>query len=318
MYLIKHKLTLTIRNLMIYVSNRMMKKKDEKFGRPLCKDAGPLKTHVLKEPMQKNSWNWTIKSPGGAVSTGVVDALDTAAALNQALGSLAGVGLVLAHGIAQAELMDMPGNSDVRLRVGAKGCEILVERVDFAVPAPALLWHYTVGHKLPLIREAGALRPNGAKVAPNERPVVWFSADAVYEPTAIKLVQMPGQVKLHRPSMAEMQELIGVFRFAIDRADTRLAPWPAVHRRARISSTGVASMIRAGVEIGAKPMNWFGAFGEIALADLHFEAWTGHDWVTAQMDASIEQLHEKMHLVRSASAAVYGSAGIRQAWHARV
>lgn len=266
--------------------------------------------------MQKNSWNWSIKSPSGAVSTGVVDAADIGAALNGALGSLAGVGLALAHGIEQAELVDMPGNTHVRRLVGARGCEILVERVDQVAPAAALLWHYTAGHKLPLIREACALRPNGAKVAPRERPVLWFSAEAVYEPTAIKLVQMPGQAKLRRPSVAEMHELVGVFRFAIDRADPRLAAWPAVHRRARISPAGVANMIRAGVEIGAKPMNWFGSFEDVPLADLRFEAWTGQRWVAAQIDASIEQLHEKMDLVRSVSAAAYGSAGIRRAWQA--
>jgi len=113
---------------------------------------------------------------------------DTAAALNQAFGSLAGIGLALAHGFEQAELVDAPGNTDVRRLVGARGCEILVERVGLAIPAPALLWHYTAEHKLPMIREAGALRPNGAKVAPNERPVLWFSAEAAHEPTAINLV----------------------------------------------------------------------------------------------------------------------------------
>lgn len=272
--------------------------------------------------MQKNSWNWSIKSPGGAVNSGVVDAADAAAALNGAFGSVAGIGLALAHGIELAELAeladqtDAPGNTDARRLVGARGCKILVERVDQAAPAAALLWHYTAGHKLRLIREACALRPNGAKVAPSERPVLWFSAEAVYEPTAIKLVQMPGHAKLRRPSVAEMHELVGVFRFAIDRADARLAAWPAVHRRARISAAGVANMIRAGVEIGAKPMNWFGAFENIPLADLRFEAWTGQCWVAAQIDTSIKQLHEKMDLVRSVSAAAYGSDGIRQAWQA--
>lgn len=138
----------------------------------------------------------------------------------------------------------------------------------------------------------------------------------MYEPTAIKLVQMPGEGKLHRPSVAELHELIGVFRFAIDRADPRLSHWPTVQRRARISAAGVASMIRAGVEIGAKPMNWFGAFEEIPLADLCFEAWTGQQWVSAQIDGSIELLQEKMELVRSSSAALYGAAWIRHAWQA--
>lgn len=266
--------------------------------------------------MQKHAWNWKITTPNGHQSAGVGTAVDVHTAVALALASPAGVGLTLAHGIEQNDLAEMPGASDVRLLVTAKGCEIHVERADITTAAAPSLWHYTAGHKLPSILESGALRPNGAKIAPNERPVVWFSADAVYEPTAIKLVQMPGQANLRRPSVAELHEMVGVFRFAIERKDARLAAWPAIHRKARISATGVANMLRAGLEIGAKPMNWFGALEDIPLADLRFEAWTGQQWVAAQIEASIEQFREKMDLVRSISAAAYDPAGIKQAWQA--
>ena len=266
--------------------------------------------------MQKHIWNWKITTPNGHRSTGEGAAADARAAVELALASPAGVGLTLAHGIEQSDLVEMPGASDVRQLVAARGSEILVERADSVAAAAPSLWHYTAGHKLSLIRESCALRPNGAKIAPNERPVVWFSADGMYEPTAIKLVHMPGQAKLHRPSVAELHELVGVFRFAIDRTDARLAAWPTIHRKARISTTGVANMLRAGIEIGAKPMNWFGALEEIPLADLRFEAWTGKQWVAAQLDASVEQLRAKMDLGRSISAGGYGPAGIKQAWQA--
>lgn len=266
--------------------------------------------------MSKHAWNWKITTPNEHVTTGVACAVDVREALAAALGTPAGVGLTLAHGIGEDDLVEMPGASDIRQLFTGKGCEILLERADAGGAAAPSLWHYTAGHKLQLIRESCALHPNGAKVAPNERPVVWFSADAVYEPTAIKLLQMPGQARLRRPTVAELHELVGVFRFAIDRDDPRLAAWPAVHRKARISTTGVANMIRAGVEIGAKPMNWFGAFEEIPLADLRFEAWTGEHWVAAQIDASIAQIRERMELVRSISAAAYGPAGIKRAWQA--
>ncbi|MFJ1470141.1 hypothetical protein [Massilia orientalis] len=266
--------------------------------------------------MSKHAWNWKITTPNEHVTTGVACAVDVREALAAALGTPAGVGLTLAHGIGEDDLVEMPGASDIRQLFTGKGCEILLERADAGGAAAPSLWHYTAGHKLQLIRESCALHPNGAKVAPNERPVVWFSADAVYEPTAIKLLQMPGQARLRRPTVAELHELVGVFRFAIDRDDPRLAAWPAVHRKARISTTGVANMIRAGVEIGAKPMNWFGALEEIPLADLRFEAWTGEHWVAAQIDASIAQIRERMELVRSISAAAYGPAGIKRAWQA--
>ncbi|MEX5748766.1 hypothetical protein [Massilia sp. X63] len=266
--------------------------------------------------MEQTMWKWTITTPSGHMSDGAAPAVDAVSALASALASPAGVGLALAHGLTDDDLVEAPGGSDFRRILTGKGCEILVECVELAKVAAARLWHYTAGHKLPLIREAGTLRPNGAKIAPKERPVLWFSAEPVYEPTAIKLVQMPGNTRPRRPSMAELHEMIGVFRFAIDRDDPRLLPWPAVHRLARISPAGVANMLRAGVEIGAKPTNWFGAFEEIQLADLRFEAWTGEKWISASLDASLEQIEEKLGLVRSISAAAYGPAGIRQAWQA--
>lgn len=264
---------------------------------------------------KQHPWIWKIRSPSGHESTGAGAAVDARAAVALAMASPAGVGLTLAHGIEQNALDEMPGASDVRCFITARGCEIQVERADVTAAAPSL-WHYTAGHKLPLILESSALRPNGAKIAPNEKPVVWFSAEAIYEPTAIKLVQMPGQAKLRRPSVAELHEMVGVFRFAIDRKDPRLAHWPTIHRKARISAAGVANMLRAGLEIGAKPMNWYGALEEIPLADLRFEAWTGQQWVAAQIDTSIEPFREKIDLVRSISAAAYGPPGIKQAWQA--
>jgi hypothetical protein len=154
--------------------------------------------------MRKHAWNWKITTPNEHVTTGVATAAGVREALTAALATPAGVGLTLAHGIGEDDLVEMPGASDVRQLVTGKGCEVLVERADVDAAATPSLWHYTAGHKLAMIRESCALRPNGAKVAPNERPVVWFSADALYEPTAIKLLQMPGQARLRRPSVAEL------------------------------------------------------------------------------------------------------------------
>lgn len=266
--------------------------------------------------MEETMWKWTITSPNGHVSDGFGPARDATGALAGAMGSPAGVGLALAHGIEDEDLAVAPGAPDTRRLVTGKGCQVLVECVELEKREKACLWHYTAGHKLPLIREAGALRPNGAKIAPRERPVLWFSAEPVYEPTAIKLVQMLGCAQPRRPNMGELHEMIGVFRFAIGRDDLRIHPWQTVHRLARISPAGVASMLRAGVEIGARPTNWFGILKEVALGDLKFEAWTGESWIPAQLDASILELEEKLDLVRSVSAAAYGPAGIRQAWRA--
>lgn len=53
------------------------------------------------------------------------------------------------------------------------------------------IWHYTIGDRLARIMLDGAIRPATANIAPGERPVVWFSANAVWEPTATKGLRGP-------------------------------------------------------------------------------------------------------------------------------
>lgn len=178
------------------------------------------------------------------------------------------------------------------------------------------LWHYTFGHKLPLIVTDAALRPNGAKIAPSEKPVLWFSADQVFEPTAVKLVHVPGKTRLQRLSVLELHAMVGVFRFGIAAADERLIPWVGLQRRARISKPGVASMLRAAVEVGAKATNWHGTMTDVALDDLVFEAWDGSSWAPADLCQALDSVLPKLGYVASASAAAYGPDQIRQAWQA--
>lgn len=179
------------------------------------------------------------------------------------------------------------------------------------------VWHYTFGHKLGPIYETGGLLPNAPKVAPREKPVLWFSADQAFEPTATKLVQRPGERTLSRLSMQELHDIAGLFRFGISAADPRLVPWSAgLPRRARISGPGVAGMLRAAAEVRAKPTNWFGSFDVIQLDELDFECWTGSDWAPGELEDAVLAVLPKMQQVASASAAAYGTDAIRRAWQA--
>jgi len=47
-----------------------------------------------------------------------------------------------------------------------------------------LLWHYTKGVHLAKILADGFIRPATAFVDPGEKPIVWFSTDQHWEPTA--------------------------------------------------------------------------------------------------------------------------------------
>jgi hypothetical protein len=272
--------------------------------------------------MKLGKWIWTFRTPAGVIETGEVAAVDPRDALSGALTSSKGMQLAAQHRICTDVLLNAPGNDERVYRVNYQGCDIQVERIDTAAAgcgrssAEGALWHYTVGHKLPPIRNTGALLPTGVRIAPSEAPVLWFSADPVYEPTAIKLVQMPSQHGLHRPTMSELHELIGVFRFRLASDDERLVPWSRLQRRARISPTGVASMLRAGIEIGAKPTNWFGVMSPVALDDLVFQSWDGHSWGNANLDDEIHAIEAKLQLVQSRSAGAFSPQGIRNAWQA--
>ena len=49
-----------------------------------------------------------------------------------------------------------------------------------------LAWHYTTGEKFKAIVTSGYLKPTGILVKPPERPVLWFSLNQQFEPTARK------------------------------------------------------------------------------------------------------------------------------------
>ena len=49
-------------------------------------------------------------------------------------------------------------------------------------------WHYTTGTKLDLILAGGVLRPTDSYIPDDEKPILWFSSDAFWEPTANKMI----------------------------------------------------------------------------------------------------------------------------------
>jgi hypothetical protein len=98
-----------------------------------------------------------------------------------------------------------------------------------------LAWHYTVGLKLPLIRESGVLRPTDAGIGPDERPVLWFSTAPYWEPTSAKMRVRTPQERLtsidglpfRRLSMQENAEMgERLYRFGLPAS--ALIRWPEI------------------------------------------------------------------------------------------
>jgi hypothetical protein len=166
-------------------------------------------------------------------------------------------------------------------------------------------YHYTTGNKLSPISTSGCLLPTNVLVAPHEKPVLWFSLNPVYEPTAIKLiVKSYGQA--YRPSVQELHQLIGIFRFGIDAGDARLATFNKLPRLARISPIDVSRMVASGLRIGATPTHWSGSLVPIALAELEFEEWTGDTWVPGNLPEALARVQNNGLKVQSVKAAAAG------------
>ena len=60
------------------------------------------------------------------------------------------------------------------------------ERYTGTTVRTSLLWHYTTGTCFLQIVDDGMIRPATAFIAPGERPIVWFSAHPLWEPTACR------------------------------------------------------------------------------------------------------------------------------------
>lgn len=87
-----------------------------------------------------------------------------------------------------------------------------------------LAWHYTTGEFAVRIAEAGVLLPTDAFIGPRERPVLWFSMEQDWEPTASKWCWQGSAVrKLDRWETCAAGR--GLARFGID--PSKLIAWPA-------------------------------------------------------------------------------------------
>lgn len=150
------------------------------------------------------------------------------------------------------------------------------------------LYHYTIGIKLDAIYYSGVLAPS--PVERPELPVLWLSANALYEPSAAKAGFVPGG----RPRVLSLEEMAmhggGVFRFEIDPARYRLYQWPRLAARAHIPAQVRQILLRRAEECGAKPIDWYGCLTPIPITDTPLQQRTaGGQWLAVDYHAVAEQ-----------------------------
>ena len=132
------------------------------------------------------------------------------------------------------------------------------------------VWHYAPWAYLPEMVSDGRLKTSNAG-ASNELPMLWFSANQHWDPTATKLMHTRlGQVRL---TFAQQASQFGCIRFGLPADDSRLLNWGDACHAAKTSRENRRQMERLGRKLGAKPAHWFATVSDINLSELRFQVW---------------------------------------------
>jgi hypothetical protein len=143
---------------------------------------------------------------------------------------------------------------------------------------PTFVWHYTTGEKFMKIVQSGFLLPSSVGVAAGEQPILWFSSEQFWEPTAQKaLVQNGELIRLGMKGTFERGG--GLVRFGV--LPSQLVRWPRLAKVARIPSGMRRSLERTGRDQRSVSERWLGLIGQpLALNEVDaIEVFDGNSWV---------------------------------------
>ncbi len=145
-------------------------------------------------------------------------------------------------------------------------------------PPAVLAWHYTLGiHLLPIL-ESGHLLPMDTPDTPaSESPLVWFSLNTRYEPSAAKSLVLDGVTQA--PTLAVMRQLgNGIYRLGL--TPRQLLTGQALRRQARIGKERWVAISAQAQACGANTGEWYGSVNPVPAADCVIEVLNAQDqWV---------------------------------------
>lgn len=145
-----------------------------------------------------------------------------------------------------------------------------------------IAYHYTTGLKFKSITASGNLIGASAEVRPPELPIVWFSQEKYWEPTASRgTLVIDGTIR--GLTMRETFHLgRGLFRFGCPL--TLLQQGKALRNAARIDRRFWNDLCRDGKSEGSDPALWWGSVKPVAIEGLSMEV-MGDDmkWHAYQM-----------------------------------
>ena len=135
----------------------------------------------------------------------------------------------------------------------------------------SMVWHYSAGTKLSAIVNCGELRGTNV-VAAWERPMLWFSANQHWEPTATKLLISKDGI-VTELTFEQQAKKFGCIRFGLDADDYRLLEWKAACRMAGTTRGIRRSLEKSGRRLHANSADWFATEHRIPVSQLHFQIW---------------------------------------------
>src|SRR5438105_9367520 len=131
---------------------------------------------------------------------------------------------------------------------------------------PEILWHYTTGHNLVRIIEAGKILLAPTLMPTTQRSAVWFSFRTDWEPTANQILVRDGWVR--RASLKEMVQENGFLARLGVRPSTASVDWDAYKKESGVSRKMAEALDAAGRTYGADPKHWHVSFDAVPIEDV--------------------------------------------------
>jgi hypothetical protein len=158
------------------------------------------------------------------------------------------------------------------------------------------VWHYTTCSHLSEIIKVEELRCSNAG-APDLVPLLWFSSNQSWEPTAAKMVADPNGRGLRKLRFNEQAKLFGCVRFGLSASDPRLLDWKAACTFDGTSREMRRKMELKGKRDGADPKDWFAIAASVPLAETAFQFWAPRQstWAYGVTPPELSDIWENRH-----------------------
>ena len=145
--------------------------------------------------------------------------------------------------------------------------------------AAPMLWHYTVVERLNQILADGLLRPAAMGALKGVKPVVWFTTNQDWEPTANRLWQSPTGSWTRLGKDQTIVLFGGLARIGVAPS---VAPidWKAYKDQSGIPPKAANTIYNEAVSVGGRPGNWFATFEPVPRSLwLAVEVWESEQWI---------------------------------------